>query len=119
MSFRSFLQPLGIRQRRAEFDVFRVDESEISGTSSAGILEGTFRATITKNGTGDYTITLNEPGMRTMVAVGCLPLTEDLTFKISAVSSSAVQVVFANLSGTDTNTDFHLSVVVFYAEDQR
>lgn len=117
MAFRSFLQNVGIRQRRAEMITFRVDASAISGTSTAGLLEGTHRAVISSAGTGDYTITLNEPAQRVVVVLGVVPLTAGLSYLI-VPTEAGVQVVFDD-DGVATETDFHISLMAYYATEQR
>lgn len=107
-NFLASLKRLMIRQsRHAELLAFRVDQSEISGNTSAGLLEGTNLATISKTGTGDYTITLKRAARRTLVVVGASSLTIDARYSISAVDTDSVRIVW-EVSGTDTDLDFHI-----------
>jgi len=111
--FLSTLKRLGIRQSRiSEVLAFRVDVSEISGDTSAGLLEGTNLATIQKHGTGDYTITLKRAARRTLVVVGAAALTIDARFSISAVDTDSVRIVW-EVGGTDTDMDFHITLLAF------
>lgn len=107
------LQQVGIRQLKAELIPFRVD-----GTGTASILEGGNQLTLTDNGTGDYTLTLRRPGRRTLVVAGVVPLTAGLSFKITAVSSSAVQIQFDD-DTVATDTDFHGALIAYYSPTQR
>jgi len=119
MSFKSVLKFLGIRQNsKAELVSFKIDESAIVNGTNAGMSEGSKHGVITKNGTGDYTITLNRTCRRTPIVVGVSPLTEDLTYK-TIVTTNTIQVVFANLSGTDTVTDFDLTAMLFFSSVER
>lgn len=106
-----------IRQRRADIVHLRIDESAISGNTSAGILEGTHHAKIQKNGTGDYTITLNETGRRTLGVIGLVSMTTDVAIEVAAIDENSVQVVGQN-GGTDTNCDFMITLIRFDAETQ-
>lgn len=106
---------LGIRQRDVELVPARVTESL---TGNAALPEGFNHFTFTKNGTGDYTLTLKKPGRRAMVVVGVSPLTANLQHQIVSVSASVVNVKFTNNSGTATNTDFHISVLKYGSDKQ-
>lgn len=122
MAFKSVLKFLGLRQNsRAEDISLFIDESATNSVTAAtdGILEGTRQALVKKNGTGDYTITLNRTARRDIVVVGVAPVTVDLTYAITSISTSQVRIVFANLSGTDTNTDFWINLRAFYSSVQR
>lgn len=88
---------------------FFVDESAIVNGSNAGILEGENHGIITKNGTGDYTITLRNASRRTISVVGYGPAVANLQAQV-IVTTTTVQIVFTNNSGAATNTDFHLTV---------
>lgn len=116
---RSTLSEVRSHQPRTKLLFFRIDESAISGTSSAGILEGTYDAVITKNGTGDYTITFNEASARVPIVIGAAPIgLADARYKIEAVDETSVQIIW-EVGGTDTNADFHLTVAIFPDQTQR
>jgi hypothetical protein len=89
---------------------FRID-----GTSTRSILDGSTDATLPSSGTtGIYVLSLNAASAKTPVIVGASALTEDLTFKVAINSNNKdITITWANLSGTDTDTDFHLTVCVF------
>jgi hypothetical protein len=113
MAFLSTLKRLMIRQsRQAEVLAFRVDVSEISGDTSAGLLEGTNLATISKTGTGDYTITLKRAARRTLVVLGAGALTIDARFQITAIDTDSVRITW-EVGGTDTDMDFHITLLSF------
>lgn len=97
-----------------------VDESAASEVAAAadGILEGTHQAKILKNGTGDYTITLNRPSRRDIQVLGIIPMTVDMGFAVTEKDESSVRVVF-EVGGTDTNTDFFITLLAFYSPTQR
>lgn len=112
---------VGFRQNSRPEDVcFIVDESDVSAVTAGvgGLDEGASQGVIFKNGTGDYTITLNRVGRRAPVIMGVVPQTEDLTYKATVVSNGVIRVIFA-MSGTDTNTDFHISIRQFFASASR
>lgn len=119
MSFRSVLKQLGIRQNsKAELIVLDIDESAISNGTNAGLNEGAQQATLTKNGTGDYTITLNRTARRTLRVIGAVAKTVDLRCAITSESTSAVRIVWEG-GGTDTNTDFTIAILANYSEFDR
>lgn len=109
-------QSVGIRQSKSELVVFRVD-----GTGTAAISEGKYHATLTDNGTGDYTLTFVRPAARTLCVVGAVSETANLMPQIVSASSSAVRIKWVDNDGTPTATDsvFHLSVMAFYDAQQR
>jgi len=107
------LRELGIRQRKAELICVYVD-----GTGTAAITEGKYLATLTDNGTGDYTITLNSPAARNIHVVGAMGMgTVDVRPSITALSATAVRIVW-EVSGTDTDTEFYLTLIAFYTAEQ-
>jgi hypothetical protein len=94
-------------QRNPVILPFRVD-----GTGTASLLEGTTDATLTDNGTGDYTLTFAQAFGRTPI-VTATPVTTGIHIEIKAVSTTAVQFnTFAVADGTTaTDADFHAIVV--------
>lgn len=116
---RSTLTEVKTHQRNTKLLFFRVDESAISGNTAAGLLEGGYDAIIQKNGTGDYTITLNNASRRTPVVIGAVPIgLVDARCNIQTLSTTTIRIVW-EVNGTDTNADFHLTVAVFQDETQR
>lgn len=120
MAWKSVLKQLGIRQNsKPELLCLRIDESAISNGTNAGVLEGKNYVTVTKNGTGDYTITFNRTCRRVPVVVGAAPIgLVDARFNIAAISTTAVQIVW-EVGGTDTNTDFHLTLMQPFSQWER
>jgi hypothetical protein len=91
---------------------------KIDGTGTASILIGSKDATLTDNGTGDYTVTFAEPFARLPVVVGS-PITAGSMVEIAVASATAVQVLCKKRSdGTAVDTDFHLIVQGFDASDE-
>lgn len=105
-------RPLNASANKAHIVGFRVD-----GTGTASILEGISDATLTDNDTGDYTLTFTRPGRRVPVVLGCVPLTANLQPQIESVTAAAINIKFTNNSGTATDTDFHLSLMMFGLPD--
>lgn len=69
-------------------------------------LEGSGDVSVTKNGTGDYTITLLSPANRNLVPSMPIAETANLKAQLVSKSSSAVRFLFSNNSGTATDTAF-------------
>lgn len=93
---------------------FRVD-----GTGTASIQSGSKDATLTDNGTGDYTLTFAQAfGMIPMVQVTAV--TANIIANIAAVSTTAVQITtFQGTDGTTaTDADFHVFVMGFDAAEE-
>lgn len=120
MSWKSFLKQVGCRQNsKPELLFLRIDESAIVNGSNAGVLEGKNYVTVTKNGTGDYTITFNRTCRRVPVVVGAVAVgLVDARCAITSISESAVRIVW-EVSGTDTNADFHLTLGQFFSQWER
>lgn len=85
--------------------VFRVD-----GTGTASIEEGQFAATLTDNGTGDYTITFVNPFTRIIAAVATALEGANLSAEVDTLSTTAVRVKFTNNSDAAVDTKFSLFV---------
>lgn len=118
MSFKGWLKQLGIRQNsKAELVAFRVDVSDVSAvtTGTGGLDEGSNYATILKTATGKYTITLNRTCRRIPVVVGAVAVGEDFVRLTSEPTTSQVLVTIEADDGTDTDVDFHLTLLCFYS----
>jgi hypothetical protein len=105
-----------LREIKGTKRLSRVLLFRVTGTGTAAINEGAYDATLTDNGTGDYTLTFDTPFARTPVCVVGV-LTANIIHQISSVSASAVRVkLFQGTDGT-TATDgiFHLVVYGFDA----
>ena len=93
---------------------FRVD-----GTGTASILEGAFDATLTDNGTGDYTLTFTKAFARVPVVIFGGAVDDALMCEIDAVSVSAVRFKIFDADGTTaTDADFHVMVLGWDGLDQ-
>lgn len=69
-------------------------------------LEGSSDITVTKNGTGDYTLTLNSPAQRNLVPGMPIAETASLKAQLVSKSASAVRFLFSDNSATATDTAF-------------
>lgn len=93
-------------QRLPRMLAFKVD-----GTGTAAIGEGSTDATLTDNGTGDYTLTFATPFVRTPV---CTASCETATgyAEIAATSTTTVQVKTKKTTdNTALDAKFHLLVL--------
>lgn len=118
MAFLSNLRQLGVRQNsRPELVVLAVTQASIVNGTNAGITEGSNQAIVTKNGTGDYTFTLNRVARRNIQVIGASASVVDLRYS-ATVTSSTVRIVW-ELNGTDTNTNFSVSLFVPYCKLDR
>lgn len=107
-------QSVEIRQRKAEMLVFRVD-----GTGTAEIEEGTHHATLTDNGTGDYTLTLRRAAARRdLVVLGAVSETAGLIPQVVAKSATAVQIKWIDASDTATDNVFTVALLAFDSPTQ-
>lgn len=121
-NWKSTLKQVGIRQNsKSELVALRVDVSDVSAvaTSEDGIDEGASACTILKNGTGDYTITLKRACRRIPVVLGAVAVGEVFVRLESEPSTSAIRVIIEDDAGTNTDADFHLAFLAFYAETGR
>lgn len=105
------MEGVGSRQRKPELIGLRVD----GVTATAAISFGGKHATITDNGTGDYTLTLVRPARQTIIVVGCISLTAGAYAEISSATSSAVRVLTKTVTNSPAAVDalFHLTLLVF------
>lgn len=108
------LEIVGMRQRKPRMLSFIVD-----GTGTAAIGEGKYHATLTDNGTGDYSLTLVEPAQRAIVVVGCICATNDCYAELqTAPTSSVVRVLTKNNADAATDAIFHLTIIAFDSAEQ-
>lgn len=83
----------------------------LDGTGTASLLEGATMATLTDNGTGDYTLELVEPLGRVPTVVAT-PLTAETIVQLSAVSATQIDVLCFEVDGTTAkDADLHILVV--------
>lgn len=82
----------------------------VDGTGTAALTQGSFHATLTDNGTGDYTVTFNKPGKR-LLGLSVLPITKVYAHTRSALPT-AVRILTFNDAGVATDADFYLEVTL-------
>ena len=107
------LEIVGMRQRKPRMLSFIV-----TGTGTAAIGEGKYHATLVDNGTGDYTLTLNEPAQRAIVVVGCVCVTATCYAEVAATTASTVQILTKSNGNSATDAVFHLTVLAFDSSEQ-
>jgi hypothetical protein len=111
-------------QRNPRIEVFTLVPASLpTGTaaeSATGCTEGTFRCTVLKTGTGDYTINFNEPFARTpVVRAQGLSTTLKVYVNTYSKSSSAVRVVVWDEGGVARDpTSVDVTVIGFDSADQ-
>ncbi len=99
----------------------RVLAFRVTGTGTAVINEGNFDATLTDNGTGDYTLTFAKPFARTpVVMITPVGAAGDIIATIDTVSTTAVIVNTWDATDGTTAKDgvFHVLVHGWDAADQ-
>ncbi len=108
-------------QRGVTDILVHIDGSVVAGgtLTTNGVLLGNVHVKVTENGSGDYTITLNEPGMRDCFAVAT-PITALSNVEIADVSPSIVQVLqkTATTGSPLADADFFLLIKRFSSADQ-
>lgn len=107
------LEIVGMRQRKPRMLSFIVD-----GTGTAAIGEGKYHATLTDNGTGDYTLTLVEPAQRAIVVVGCICATATAYAEVSATTSSTVRILTKTNGNAAVDAIFHLTIIAYDSTEQ-
>lgn len=112
-------QGLKTRQNGAELVEFQCDESDIETSSAAALDQGKFQGVVVKNGTGDYTITVNRVSKRNLTVVSVIPMTANLQVRLVTATTSAVNFTFTNNSGTATDTDFHATFIRYDSIQER
>jgi hypothetical protein len=119
MAYKSFLKFLGMRQNsKPELFTFKLDVSAQSDGTNAGLLEGANYATVTKNGTGDYTFTLNRVARRAICVVGGSVEAEAFIREGAAADTSTFRIVVEADDGTNTDADFTVTVLALYGAIQ-
>lgn len=97
-----------------------VDGSAVAGGSGTtnGLTNGSLHFTITENGDGDYTLTVNVPGQRILGASG-LPKTANSALRVGTVTATTIQILQTDLANAaQADADFLLQVHVSTAADQ-
>jgi hypothetical protein len=100
----------------------KVDGSAVAGGTATtnGLLNGQTDVTVTENGAGDYTFTLNTPGQR-IINVQVAAITDVTTCRVKAVTAgTSVQIeqVGADQTTPEADADFYLLIVVSDAADE-
>jgi hypothetical protein len=93
----------------------RVLALEVTGTGTAAIAKGTDEATLTDNGTGDYTLTFTNPGSRAIAAF-VTSKTAALYGAVTALSATACTVKTYDAAASATDAAFFLLVLLADAE---
>lgn len=102
-----------VPQRLPRMLAFKVD-----GTGTASITQGSRQATLTDNGTGDYTLTFAEAFKRAPVCVATC-ITAGKVAEIAASAVGSVQILTKTAtSGAAADADFHLMVLGYDAADE-
>jgi len=81
----------------------------VDGTGTAAIINGKYDATLTDNGTGNYTLTFDTNFSSVPIVVGCATGTE-ASLAVTAASVSSVTVKTTDAGGNAADTDFYLWV---------
>lgn len=111
-------------QRKPRLEVFRIDISAApTGTaaqSTTAVLEGAYRCTVLKTGTGALTINFNKPFSRKpVVTATAFHASTNLVACVTALASTAISLTTKSDSGSATNpTELHVHVVGFDSTDQ-
>jgi hypothetical protein len=87
----------------------------LDGTGTAALSQGSTQATLTDNGTGDYTLTFAQPLGRAPIVVAS-PLTADVIVQISAASASACTIKSFDATDGTTAKDADLHILIMGAE---
>lgn len=120
MSFKSILKSLGFRQNaKPEVIALSIDVSAVVNGTNTGVLEGANYVTVTKNGTGDFTITLNEAGRRACIFLGGGVIGQGFLRLNNVSTTSAVRVVVESDAGTNSDLDFECAILVLRSATQR
>jgi hypothetical protein len=90
---------------------------KVDGTGAASILIGSKDATLTDNGTGDYTLTFEQAFARLPVVVAS-SLTAGAVIQIASATASACQIVVKDTTGSALDADLMVIVHGFDAADE-
>lgn len=121
MAFKSFLKFLGVRQNsKPELLALKIDSSDCSTSAQTtdGIDDGKNYTTVRKTATGTYVFVFTRVSRRIPIIVGASPNTIDARFAITALATTGFTIVW-EVSGTDTDMDFDVSVLQFFDDTQR
>ncbi len=117
----SGISSVGCRQPKFEIIPVHFDVSaHVDGGALALDNGGKYALTVTKTGTGDFTFTLNRPGLRACILLGQpVPVgTVDARASVVTATTSAVRIV-SEVGGTDTDMDLMFAIGVYRDSKQR
>ena len=99
----------------------QLDGSAVAGGTATtnGILLGSRHLTVTENGDGDYTFTLNDPGER-ILGAHCIAFgATDSVCRVAAKTLSTIQIVQTDLAGAAlADEDFLMTLIISTAADE-
>lgn len=90
---------------------------KVQGTGTASILVGESDASLTDNGTGDYTLTFSKPFARVPVVVAS-SMTAGAIIQVAVASVSACQLVVTDAAAAALDADLMVIVQGFDAADE-
>lgn len=90
---------------------------KVDGTGAASLLIGSKDGSLADNGTGDYTITFEQPFARPPVVVAS-SLTSGAIIQIASASVSACQIVVTDAAAAALDADLMVIVQGFDAADE-
>jgi len=85
---------------------------QLDGAGTASLTKGSQDATLTDNGTGDYTLTFSKAFAQVPTVVAT-PLTADVILQIAAVAVSSVQIKAFDATDGTTAKDCDLHALAF------
>ena len=89
----------------------------MDGTGTPSILIGSKDASLTDNGTGDYTLTFAKPLARAPIVVAS-SMTAGAVIQIASATSSACQLLVTDLAAAPLDADLMVVVQGFDAVDE-
>jgi hypothetical protein len=98
-----------LRSIKSEARQQRVINLRVTGTGTATINEGIGQATLTDNGTGDYTITFATRFVRAPVVVVTTGTASTIA-RVGTLAVNSVQILTTNLSAVATDAIFHVQI---------
>lgn len=117
----TMLRPIQCVQRKVRAIFVKVTGATVAGgtLTTNGIDIGAQHVKITENGDGDYTITLNEPGVKNCFAMA-QSITDNSVMYVGTCTASTVAVTqeTASTGAALANADFNLIIYACDAEDE-
>lgn len=90
---------------------------KVDGTGPSSIVIGSKDASLTDNGTGDYTLTFAKPFARAPIVVAS-SITAGAVIQIASATASACQILVTDLSAVAKDADLMVIVQGFDAVDE-